>query len=312
MSPASGVRFRDSFFGDVLKRATQKQRETTMTNTSHMSFRHQQATENAEESSSGMRSSKQDKDDSTEAADTSLPESHNTATETEIAPVSRLHTAASQLIEFLQSLKKNGAEDLKIKKSPRIEVVLAFDEAHTLCQNVCHRGNTEPWSNFTALRDALNSIHSLAVWTLFLSTSTKVSQLNPHRGIDPLAQSRTGRYAPVPPFTTLRYDAFAPNILIDKEGRMMKQGPTLPSIVSTGRSDTVRSDLTLEDVTRMKFMVRFGRPLCVFHFAFWDHPAHRPVQLCHTVGIQWRALQRHYRSVRSEQAYLYHVSCGNG
>ena len=177
---------------------------------------------------------------------------------------SKLVKSAQDLVYFLRSAHAGANQN-------QVEVILAFDEAHVLCNTVRYDPASEgqPWSVFIMLREALWCLYTVPVWSLFLSTTGKLSQFQPHHGIDHSMRIRDEKYKAVPAFTTLRYDLFAPRIKRMKDGslRYSENWNNTASpprkkarVASKGRS------LTLTDITKTDFIVRFGRPLYVRQF----------------------------------------------
>jgi hypothetical protein len=92
------------------------------------------------------------------------------------------------------------------------------------------------------LRRALRLIHSLPIFSFFLSTTGKISQFTPFRSVDPSARLSDGELYLIPPYTAVGFD------------QVMKGHEV---------QDTSH---TIQDVTDLGFMARLGRPLYVI---FW-------------------------------------------
>ncbi|KAL5520910.1 hypothetical protein ACEPAF_2913 [Sanghuangporus sanghuang] len=165
--------------------------------------------------------------------------------------------AANALVNFLRS------EDCS--SSGQVEVVVAFDEAHVLTERVFNNPTVVEgvWSLFTTLRDAIRALYPTSVYVIFLSTTGKLSQFNPHRSADPSMRVKDEEYKPVPPFTTLRYDLYGPRLIRAKNGSFILSEDQVP-IRNDGVSDLHAAGdqtLTLPLITHTAFIVRFGRPL---------------------------------------------------
>jgi len=120
-------------------------------------------------------------------------------------------------------VKQKGAS----KDTPVI--ILAFDEAHTL---MISRGN---WSNLSAMRHVLCNLLRFPVFSLFLSTTGKISQFT-SRVEDSSDRVTHGSLKLIRPFTDLGYDTLAIKVSLD-------------------------GSWNLERVTDDSHIVRLGRPL---------------------------------------------------
>jgi hypothetical protein len=114
-------------------------------------------------------------------------------------------------------------------------VVLAFDEAHTLIDpkkvDAIH-----PWSAFSLLRRTLRSLNEYRLFSLFLSTTGKMTQFSSAAGEDSSTRVQIGQLHLIMPFTDLGFDQLAAKISLD-------------------------GSLTLEDVATIDHMVSLGRPM---------------------------------------------------
>jgi hypothetical protein len=86
-------------------------------------------------------------------------------------------------------------------------VVLAFDEAHTTTQRRQAAG--EEWSIFNELRHALWRLHSLPLFSLFLSTTGKISQFTSAIEEDLSKRVVEGTLVVIEPYTDLGFDPLA-------------------------------------------------------------------------------------------------------
>jgi hypothetical protein len=117
-------------------------------------------------------------------------------------------------------------------------IVLAFDEAHTLIDSKNMDDSLQPWSAFSQLRRALRSLNEYRLFSLFLSTTGKMTQFSSARGEDSSTHVQIGQlyFKLIMPFTDLGFDQLAAKISVD-------------------------GSLTLEDVAIIGHMVTLGRPL---------------------------------------------------
>ena len=116
-------------------------------------------------------------------------------------------------------------------------VILAFDEAHTLTDR--EGGREEAWSNFSELRHVLRALHRFPLFSLFLSTTGKISQFTSAKDEDVSRRVILGQLALIQPFTDLGFDTLAKPVSVDEDG-------------------------DLESVTTDSHIAHLGRPLYVF------------------------------------------------
>ena len=115
-------------------------------------------------------------------------------------------------------------------------VILAFDEAHTLTDR---EGDREmAWSNFSELRHVLRALHRFPLFSLFLSTTGKISQFASAKDEDVSRRVIRGQLALIQPFTDLGFDTLAKPVSLE-------------------------DDWELENVTTDSHIAHLGRPLCV-------------------------------------------------
>ncbi|KAM6501264.1 hypothetical protein JOM56_004278 [Amanita muscaria] len=124
-------------------------------------------------------------------------------------------------------------EAAHIKTLPPL-VVLAFDEAHVLSVEK-HQFDTGSFSKFSERRRALRALKYLPIFSVFLCTSGKTQHITLRAEFDASGRVQKSNLVLLPPFTELGFD------------QMVGQ-------ISDGA-------LTIETVSSIKFMVRFGRPL---------------------------------------------------
>jgi hypothetical protein len=114
-------------------------------------------------------------------------------------------------------------------------VILAADEAHTLTE-IRHSAKGS-WSIFNELRHALRGLHNHSLFSLFLSTTDKISQFTSMLE-DLSARVILGVLIIIQPFTDLGFDPLAR--IISPDGTW-----------------------NLEQLTGDEYICRLGRPLCV-------------------------------------------------
>ncbi|KAK0504698.1 hypothetical protein EDD18DRAFT_1125991 [Armillaria luteobubalina] len=117
---------------------------------------------------------------------------------------------------------------------PRIYIL--WDEAH--CLTKPFDSNTGVQSIFSVLQHVLSMLREKALFSFFLSTTGKISQSPTARPVDPAARLYEGTLSLIPPFTDLGFDHFMAGYHL-------------------GSADAI----TLSDVTKVKHIVRMGRPL---------------------------------------------------
>ncbi|KIL68319.1 hypothetical protein M378DRAFT_158863 [Amanita muscaria Koide BX008] len=140
--------------------------------------------------------------------------------------------AALDLLKCLNP-ELEAAEIKTLKTIPPL-VILAFDEAHVLLVEK-HQSDIGYFSKFSELRRALRALKELPIFSVFLSTSGKIQNITPRAEDDGSGRVQKSKLVLLPPFIELGFD------------QMVGQ-------ISDGA-------LTIETVSNIKFMVRFGRPL---------------------------------------------------
>jgi len=163
------------------------------------------------------------------------------------APPSRAYVAFQRLVEHLESLHDTSplrcSVGVRARGKQKAEpneniplVVLAFDEAHTTTKR--QEENGEEWSVFNELRHVLRRLRDLPLFTLFLSTTSKISQFTSAVGDDLSKRIVDGDLVVIPPYTDLGFDPLASKIAVDGEW-------------------------DLERLTSDDHISSMGRPLCV-------------------------------------------------
>ena len=152
----------------------------------------------------------------------------------------RARERASQTSPLLRATKlrsstKSGTGQAGGEREDKVPlVILAFDEAHTLTDREGQREGV--WSNFSELRHVLRGLHYLPLFSLFLSTTGKISQFTSAKDEDISKRVINGTLTLIQPFTDLGFDTLATPVSLD------------------GSWD-------LEKVTTDSHMAHLGRPL---------------------------------------------------
>jgi hypothetical protein len=115
-------------------------------------------------------------------------------------------------------------------------IILAFDEAHTLTD--MKMTDSTQWSNFSELQHALSALTRFSLFSLFMSTTGKISQFTTARTEDISARILTPKLALIEPFTNLGFDTLA-------------------------RKISLAPPPDLENLTTNAHIAHLGRPLCV-------------------------------------------------
>jgi hypothetical protein len=131
------------------------------------------------------------------------------------------YIAFQQLDSFLRSAHSespSGSPSVKGKQKAEPYksiplIILAFDEAHTTTQRQQDAG--EEWSVFNELRHALRRLHSLPLFSLFLSTTGKISQFTSAIDEDLSKRVVEGQLVIIQPYTDLGFDPLANIIALD-------------------------------------------------------------------------------------------------
>jgi hypothetical protein len=116
-------------------------------------------------------------------------------------------------------------------------VILGFDEAHTTTE--LRSQPQSEWSNFGQLRRALRSLNQSPLFSLFLSTTGKISQFASARDKDLSARIVAGILVLIQPYTDLGFDQLA-------------------------RKIAHNGTFTLEGITSDDHIAHYGRPMYVF------------------------------------------------
>ena len=114
-------------------------------------------------------------------------------------------------------------------------IILAYDEAHGMSVPKSDEP-TDP-TVFTQHRRTIRGLRALPIFALFLSTTGKIHDLTPPPKFDASDRHRKSTLRLLPPFSRLGFD----------------------QVVRAHASDV--NDFGINDVSKVAFMVRFGRPL---------------------------------------------------
>ena len=138
-------------------------------------------------------------------------------------------TAAADLIKLIDPHFSNSNPP-NAESCPRI--ILSFDESHVLAEK---KYSEQPL--FFYLRRTLRALQGYPIFSLFLSMMSKISNFAPAVINDPSNRIVDGTLDIIPPFTELGFDQLANRLVENK--------------------------YSIEDVSTLEFMARFGRPLYV-------------------------------------------------
>jgi hypothetical protein len=102
-------------------------------------------------------------------------------------------------------------------------VTIAFDEAHTMTTTKTIE-STPPiyWSNFTKLRHALRALNKFPFFSIFCSTTGKISLFSGPTDGDKSRRVVLGLLSLIEPFTDLGFDTFANKVSLDEDWTLEK------------------------------------------------------------------------------------------
>ncbi|EDQ98420.1 uncharacterized protein LACBIDRAFT_335978 [Laccaria bicolor S238N-H82] len=132
-------------------------------------------------------------------------------------------------------------------------IILAFDEAHTIAERKGSE-NEEQWSVFYQVRQLLRSFRTLSVFSLFLSTTGKISEFTPAAEYDLSKRIIKGDLIPGQPLTDLGFDPFAHKISLNGDwnlecltspGHICSMGRPLFATRWQAGSDDVKRDILI-------------------------------------------------------------------
>jgi hypothetical protein len=144
--------------------------------------------------------------------------------------------SAAKFITFLRDISPK--QELPEKQASRLPFFLAFDEAHGLVDNPDFPASRSVYHN---LETVLSWLRDKDIFSLFISTSSKLSGFAPPASLHPSARAvSSGKL--IAPFTELPFDIAARGLV----NKLQESGP-----------------LTLIAATQFSTIVKFGRPLWV-------------------------------------------------
>jgi len=114
-------------------------------------------------------------------------------------------------------------------------IILAFDEAHALTDQKFN-DLSQNWSAFSQLRRSLRALNEHRLFSVFLSTTGKITQFTSPKRDDESTRVQRGEFILIIPFSDLGFDQLARKIAID-------------------------GSCSLEEVASDAHMVTLGRPL---------------------------------------------------
>jgi hypothetical protein len=123
-------------------------------------------------------------------------------------PGTSANSALKRLSEYLESLRPKGE-----RKNEAPFIVLAFDEAHIIAERKGADGGQ--WSVFHQVRQLLRSFRDLPIFSLFLSTTGKISQFTSAAEDDLSKRIIKGDLVAGQPLTDLGFDPFAVKISLN-------------------------------------------------------------------------------------------------
>jgi hypothetical protein len=115
--------------------------------------------------------------------------------------ISPYYKALKKVVKFLAS-SSPGMQTLEPM------VILGFDEAHVLTKHEKSSDDRE-WSIFSQLRYVLRGLQSQPLFSVFLSTTGRVSQFSSPSEQDLSARVISGQLTLIQPFTDLGFDHMA-------------------------------------------------------------------------------------------------------
>jgi hypothetical protein len=94
-------------------------------------------------------------------------------------------------------------------------VLLAVDEGHVMTLPKTTTDTQTVWSNFTELRHALRGLQHVPIFSLFMSTTGKISQFTPAPGDDHSRRIFLHELILIQPFTAVGFDPLAKLVSIE-------------------------------------------------------------------------------------------------
>ena len=112
-----------------------------------------------------------------------------------------IHDAAKALVHFLEPTLQ---DDSNLHLYAPV-IILAFDEAHQLT-DVQVGSADKPWSRFSELRRNIRKLRFFPIFSLFISTVSKIADLTPTPKEDMSMRIMNETLTLLPPFTELGFD----------------------------------------------------------------------------------------------------------
>ncbi|KAB5592223.1 hypothetical protein CTheo_4320 [Ceratobasidium theobromae] len=151
--------------------------------------------------------------------------------------------SAEDLIELIRSKSKSAVTD---RQRP-VQLVIYFDEAHSLTSNTITNSDGKGLTCYQILCSVIDSFVPLDLFTMFLSTSSKLRSFSPPQEQWWSARGHRAKTDGVQvPFNELPFDQWEQQYLLEENKH------------------------TLKDVCSPGFMVRFGRPLFWTRYKYGD------------------------------------------
>ena len=116
-------------------------------------------------------------------------------------------------------------------------VVVEADEAHTMTMRRSHP--PDEWSNFGEFRRAMRTMNDCSLFSLFLSTTGKITQFTSSKDKDLSGRVVAGMLLLIAPYTDLGFDQLAKKFAHD-------------------------GNFTLDNITSDNHIAHYGRPMYVF------------------------------------------------
>ncbi|KAH9063738.1 hypothetical protein EDB83DRAFT_801916 [Lactarius deliciosus] len=173
-------------------------------------------------------------------SDMSKPSDKNQSRESELGDKSKLDEKKpdkpdKKMIDAFESLRRRINDDSPSMEELRLpDVFLVFDEAHSLTRPFESEGMR---SHFVELCQVLGVLSDVSLFTFFVSTTGKISQISPPRGRDASHRMNDGKLKTPTPFIYLGFDQLMRNRKVFDKYK------------------------TLDDVTSLECIAHMGRPL---------------------------------------------------
>lgn len=138
-------------------------------------------------------------------------------------PGTAADSALKLLSDYLESLPNTRPEGKQKKRKTKNQaplILLGFDEAHIIAERKGPDG--EQWSVFQQVRQLLRSFRDLPIFSLFLSTTGKISQFTSAAEDDLSKRIIKGDLVAGQPFTDLGFDPLAVRISLNGDWNLEK------------------------------------------------------------------------------------------